>query len=65
MQQLVHAGLGEPDAVFAWLERALAKHDVHLVFLPVDSKWDPYRDDPRFQTLLKRCGFRGMGEEGR
>ncbi|HEX6878971.1 MAG TPA: winged helix-turn-helix domain-containing protein [Terriglobales bacterium] len=54
---LVYAGLGEPEAVFAWLEKAYAARDVHLIFLPVDSKWDPYRSDPRFQALLSRCGF--------
>ena len=54
---LVHAGLGEPEAVFEWLDRAYAVRDVHLVFLTVDPKWDPYRADPRFGTLLQRCGF--------
>ncbi|MEP7308074.1 MAG: winged helix-turn-helix domain-containing protein [Acidobacteriota bacterium] len=54
---LVHAGLGERDAVFEWLEKAYAARDVHLIFLPVDAKWDPYRADPRFVALLARCGF--------
>jgi TolB-like protein/DNA-binding winged helix-turn-helix (wHTH) protein/tetratricopeptide (TPR) repeat protein len=54
---LVHAGLDERDAVFAWLERAYAARDVHLMFLTVDPKWDPYRADPRFIDLLARCGF--------
>jgi TolB-like protein/cytochrome c-type biogenesis protein CcmH/NrfG len=54
---LVHAGLEERDAVFARLDEAYEVRDVHLIFLPVDPKWDPYRDDPRFQSLLKRCGF--------
>ena len=54
---LVHAGLGEPDAVFARLDEAYDARDVHLVFLPVDPRWDPYRDDPRFRALLERCGF--------
>ena len=62
---LVHAGLDERDAVFEWLARASDARDVHLVFLTVDSKWDPYRGDPRFQALLKRCGIRELGEEGR
>jgi tetratricopeptide (TPR) repeat protein len=52
---LIHAGLGDRDAVFAWLERAYDARDVHLVFLPVDAKWDPFRTDPRFQALIKRC----------
>jgi len=54
---LVHAGLGDRDAVFEWLERAYAAHDVHLMFLTVDPKWDDYRADPRMQAILKRCGF--------
>ena len=54
---LVHAGLGDADAVFAWLDRAYAARDVHLMFLTVDAKWDRYRSDPRFRDLLARCGF--------
>jgi TolB-like protein/DNA-binding winged helix-turn-helix (wHTH) protein/Tfp pilus assembly protein PilF len=54
---LVHAGLGERDAVFASLDRAYEARDVHLVFLPVDPRWDAYRSDPRFRALVERCGF--------
>jgi TolB-like protein/DNA-binding winged helix-turn-helix (wHTH) protein/Flp pilus assembly protein TadD len=54
---LVHAGLGEREAVFEWLDRAYAARDVHLIYLPVDPKWDPYRSDRRFAALLARCGF--------
>ena len=54
---LVRAGLGDRDAAFQWLDRALEVHDVHLVYLTVDPKWDEYRSDPRFDALLKRCGF--------
>jgi DNA-binding winged helix-turn-helix (wHTH) protein/TolB-like protein/Tfp pilus assembly protein PilF len=54
---LVHAGLGERDAMFDFLEQAYAARDVHLIFLPVDMKWDPYRTDPRFVSLLARCAF--------
>jgi len=56
---LVHAGLEEHEAALEWLERARVARDVHLVFLPVDPKWDPYRSDPRFQDLLARAGLRG------
>jgi hypothetical protein len=54
---LVHAGLGEADAVFAALEQAFRDGDVHLMYLAVDEKWDPYRADPRFVDLIARCGF--------
>lgn len=30
---LVHAGLGDADAAFEWLDRAYAARDVHLMFL--------------------------------
>jgi TolB-like protein/DNA-binding winged helix-turn-helix (wHTH) protein/Flp pilus assembly protein TadD len=57
---LVHAGLGDREAMFAALEQAYAARDVHLMYLPVDMKWDPYRTDPRFVGLLARCGFRPL-----
>ena len=54
---LVYAGLDQRDAAFEFLEKAYAARDVHLMYLPVDLKWDPYRADPRFIDLLARCGF--------
>jgi len=54
---LVYAGIRDYAAVFEWLELALAARDVHMVFLTVDSRWDRYRDDARFQSLIARCGF--------
>jgi tetratricopeptide (TPR) repeat protein len=54
---LIHAGLGDRDAAFEWLERAYQAHDVHLVALPTDAKWDPLRNDARFRALVARCGF--------
>jgi len=43
--------------MFESLDRACAERDVHLIYLSVDAKWDPYRDDPRFGALLTRCGL--------
>jgi hypothetical protein len=31
------------------------------MYLPVDMKWDPYRNDARFTSLLVRCGFASGG----
>jgi TolB-like protein/Flp pilus assembly protein TadD len=53
----VHAGLREEDDALAWLERAVHEHDVHLVMLPTEPKWDALRGNPRFGELLRRCGL--------
>jgi len=55
---LAHAGFGDREAVFTWLDRAYETRDVHIVFLPVDPKWDAYRSDPRFLDQLERAGLR-------
>jgi TolB-like protein/Flp pilus assembly protein TadD len=54
---LISLGLRDDEMVFDWLERAYTARDVHLVFLPVDPKWDRLRAEPRFGVLLERCGF--------
>jgi TolB-like protein/DNA-binding winged helix-turn-helix (wHTH) protein/Flp pilus assembly protein TadD len=55
--ELIYAGLDDKTSAFSWLDRAYDARDVHLIYLPVDAKWDRYRDDPRFVALLARCGF--------
>jgi TolB-like protein/DNA-binding winged helix-turn-helix (wHTH) protein/Tfp pilus assembly protein PilF len=54
---LVHNGLGDRDAAFDWLQRAFTARDVQMIFLPVDPKWDGYRNEARFQQLIRDCGF--------
>jgi TolB-like protein/Flp pilus assembly protein TadD len=51
----IHALLGETDAAFEWLERAVEARDVNLPTLPRDSRFKPLHSDPRFQDLLERC----------
>lgn len=53
----VYAGLREDDQAFAWLNRAVEEHDVHLAMLPTEPKWDLLRGDQRFAALLQRCGL--------
>ena len=31
--------------------------DVHLIWLPMDPKWDAIRNESSFQRLIERCGF--------
>jgi DNA-binding winged helix-turn-helix (wHTH) protein/Flp pilus assembly protein TadD len=56
---LIHAGMGQAEAAFDWLERAEEAHDVHLIFLTIDPKWNPMRGERRFRDLVQRCGFGG------
>ena len=50
----VHAGLGEHDAAFENLERALETRDRGMVWIKVSPRLDPLRPDPRFSDLLRR-----------
>ncbi|HMG84108.1 MAG TPA: winged helix-turn-helix domain-containing protein [Terracidiphilus sp.] len=53
----VYTGLREDDQAFAWLERGVEEHDVHLAMLPTEPKWDALRGDRRFAEVLRRCGL--------
>ncbi len=54
---MVHVGLGEMDAAFAELDRAYEQRAFFLVFVGVDTPFEPLRDDPRFAELLERVGL--------
>jgi len=54
---LIHAGLDQDELALDYLDRAFEAHDVHLVFLAVDPKWDRFRDNPRFAQVFRSCGF--------
>jgi DNA-binding winged helix-turn-helix (wHTH) protein/Tfp pilus assembly protein PilF len=54
---IVQLGLGQRDQAMQWLGRCYDARDVHVVFLPIDPKWDSFRSDLHFCSLLERCGF--------
>jgi serine/threonine-protein kinase len=54
---VLYVALGEREKAFASFEKAYAARDVQLQFLKVDPSFDPLRDDPRFQDLLRRVGL--------
>lgn len=54
---LVYASLGDADSAFSWMEKSVAKHEESLVSMGVDPKFDPIRDDPRFEDIMKKIGL--------
>jgi DNA-binding winged helix-turn-helix (wHTH) protein len=54
---LVHAGLGQMDSAFAWLNKAFDERSHWLVWLRLDPRWRGLRSDPRFAELVRRLGF--------
>ncbi len=56
---LVHAGLGEKDAAFHQLEKAIELRAPFVILLKVDPRFDSLHSDPRFQHLLGRMNLAG------
>ena len=53
----IYTQLGETELAMATLEKAYEQRHGLLVYIKVDRKWDPLRDDPRFQDLVRRMNF--------
>lgn len=54
---MVHTALGDHDAAFKDLERAVSQHDDYVGDLGVDDVFDPLRNDPRMAKLLTQIGL--------
>lgn len=54
---LVYVALGDHDKAFEWLDKSFAEGEEAISNLKVDPKLDPIRNDPRFETLVKRVGL--------
>lgn len=52
-----HAGFDDADQVLDWLEKAYEERWGNMNFLEVNMIWDPVREDPRFQALLRQVGL--------
>ena len=51
------AATGEVDAMFEALDGAYRQRDYNLYLVAVEPFFDPYRADPRFQSLLPRMNL--------
>jgi tetratricopeptide (TPR) repeat protein len=55
---ILYGALGDLNAAFAWLEKAYQDRDPELTYLKVPGRrFQPLRNDPRFQELVHRLGF--------
>ena len=54
---VAYIGIGEKEKALASLQKAYAIHSPALTALKVDPIYDPLRDDPRFQDLLRSIGL--------
>lgn len=52
-----YLGLGESGEAFRYTEIARQEQESSLIYLRLDSMWDPYRKDPRFLKLLEEVGL--------
>ena len=54
---LVHLGLGDRDAAFDWLGRAVDERSYRMVNLAADPIFESLAHDARFAPLLERVGL--------
>ena len=59
---VIHAGLGDKDAAFFFLEKALREHAGQLLWLNVYPALDNLRSDRRFAQIASRVGLPNQGQ---
>jgi TolB-like protein/Flp pilus assembly protein TadD len=53
---VIFVALGDRENALDALERARGQNDASLIWLTVDSRFDPIRSEPRFQKILQAQG---------
>jgi TolB-like protein/Tfp pilus assembly protein PilF len=56
-QAILSAGMGDRDAAFEWLQRAVDERDVWLVWVKREPRLDTLRSDARFDRILRTVGL--------
>jgi eukaryotic-like serine/threonine-protein kinase len=54
---LTFGGMGEMDNAFQWLERAVQERSLWIAWLAVDPRFDLFRRDVRYYSILERMKF--------
>lgn len=53
----IYAGLGEKDQAFELLEQAYEERNPIMAYIRAEPCFDPLRDDPRYEQLVRRMNF--------
>jgi tetratricopeptide (TPR) repeat protein len=54
---LIHAGMGDREMAFKYLEQSYREHSIWMQFIKVEPMLDRLWDDPRFADLVRRVGL--------
>jgi hypothetical protein len=54
---VIHLGLGDKARALDWLEEGCRRRDSQLSGIKMHPVYDPLREEPRFQALMKRLRF--------
>ena len=57
MIALIYSALGNSDKAFEWLDTAEKAHDLNIVRIKEDFRFNSLRSDPRFTALVRRIGI--------
>jgi TolB-like protein/DNA-binding winged helix-turn-helix (wHTH) protein len=49
--------LGRKQQALAALQKSVAERDTEMIYLKVEHSWDPLRDTPQFQDLMRTVGL--------
>jgi hypothetical protein len=54
---MIHAGLGETEEMFAWLERGYEERSGWMVYLKAEPRLKQFHAERGFQALLQKIGL--------
>lgn len=54
---LIYADLGDLDECFRWLDKSFVAHNLPLMFVRLDPRYENIRRDPRYQDLLRKMNL--------
>ncbi len=54
---MIYIALNEKDIAFEWLNRTVDEKSSWVIWLKLEPKFDPVRNEPRFAALLKKVGL--------